>query len=130
MKRKRNEVYVAGYCFTLNKETVNMPAYCIKTVDIPAEELSQWHDVGYFLENSDIKVSTDKPLWVQQWFSSTYLYIDTSYFSLLIASETPPLNPYSPLTLSILKTLALLKLTGDSKYDSNNTLSLSSTTED
>ena len=24
MKRKRNEVYVAGYCFTLNKETVNM----------------------------------------------------------------------------------------------------------
>lgn len=90
-----------------------MPVYCIKTADIPAEELNQWHDVGYFLESNVIKGSTNKPLWVQQWLNGKYLYIDTAYLLLLIASETPPLKPYLPLTLSILKTLALLKLTGD-----------------
>lgn len=37
-----------------------MPIYCIKTADIPAEELSQWHDVGYSLEDEDIKTGINK----------------------------------------------------------------------
>ena len=105
-----------------------MPVYCIKTADIPAEELSQWHDVGYSLESSDFKESTAKPSWINHWFNGEYLYIVPEEFALLISSYKPPLKPYLPLTLSILKTLALLKLTGDSKYDSNNTLSVSSST--
>lgn len=98
-----------------------MPTYCIKTADIPAEELSQWHDVGYSLESNDLTADTAKPVWIRHWFSSKYLYIDTEHYSLLISTDTLPLKPYLPLTLSTLKTLALLKLTGDCN-DSNNTL--------
>ena len=107
-----------------------MPVYCIKTADIPAEELSQWHDIGYSLESNDLKEDTAKPAWIRHWFNSKYLYVDTAHYLLLISTDTLPLKPYLPLTLSILKTLALLKLTGDSKHDSNYPLSVSSSTED
>jgi hypothetical protein len=106
-----------------------MTVYCIKTADIPAEELKQWHDVGYALEDEDIKTGINKQAWINHWFNEGYLYIDTSQFMLLISTYKPPLKPYLPLTLSILKTLALLKLTGDCN-DSNNSLSVLTSTED
>ena len=106
-----------------------MTTYCIKTADIPAEELSQWKDLGYSLETNDLKGDHAKQAWINHWFNSKYLYIHTEMYLLLIASDSEPNKPYLPLTLSILKQLAFLKLTGDCN-DPNNTLSLSSTTED
>jgi len=105
-----------------------MPTYCIKTSDIPAEELNQWKDIGYLLEDSDIKSDISLQAYSNHWFSNKYLYIVPEQYVLLISSFTPPNHPYLPLTLSILKTLAFLKLTGD--CNDNNTLSLSSTAED
>ncbi len=106
-----------------------MTTYCIKTADIPAEELSQWKDLGYSLEEpNELKGDHAKQAWINHWFNSKYLYIHTEVYLLLISADKEPIKPYLPLTLSILKTLAYLKLTGD--CNDNNTLSLSSTTED
>lgn len=104
-----------------------MPIYCIKTADIPTEELSQWQNISYQLEDEDIKIGITKQQWIDHWFGERYLYINTPQFMLLFAAYEAPLRPYLPLTLSILKTLALLKLTGDCN-DSNNTLSLFTST--
>lgn len=47
-----------------------MLTYCIKIADIPAEELNQWHDVGYSLESNDLTADTAKPVWIRHWFNS------------------------------------------------------------
>lgn len=100
-----------------------MPTYCIKTADIPAEDLPLWYEAQQQLEGDF--PSSDWPKYI---FSYDYVYLKTDYEPLLIGSYVSPTNSL-PLTLSILKQLAFLKLTGDCN-DPNNTLSLSSTTED
>jgi hypothetical protein len=90
-----------------------MPTYCIKTSDIPAEELSQWKELGYLLEDSDIKSDISLQAYSNHWFNGKYLYIVPEQYVLLISSFTPPKQPYLPLTLAIFKQLAFLKLTGD-----------------
>lgn len=97
MKRKRNEVYVAGYCFTLNRRTVTMPTYCIKTSDIPKEELPKWYEAQQQLEG-DFPPND----WPKYIFSYDYVYLKTDYEPLLIGSYISPTNSI-PLTLSILK---------------------------
>lgn len=99
-----------------------MPTYCIKTSDIPAENLPLWYEAQQQLEGDF--ASSDWPKYI---FSYDYVYLKTDYEPLLIGSYVSPSNPL-PLTLSILKQLAFLKLTGD--CNDNNTLSLSSTAED
>lgn len=106
-----------------------MTTYCIKTADIPAEELNQWKELGYSLESSDLKGDVNKQAWMNHWFRDEYLFIVPEQYALLVSSATPPKQPYLPLTLSILKTLAYLKLTGDCN-DSNYTLQILATTED
>ena len=99
-----------------------MPTYCIKTSDIPKEYLPKWYEAQQQLEG-DFSSSD----WSKYIFSYDYVYLKTEYEPLLIGSYVSPIN-HLPLTLSILKQLAYLKLTGD--CNDNNTLSLSSTTED
>lgn len=99
-----------------------MPTYCIKTSDIPKEELPKWYSL-----NDQLDGSTHSDTRSEYIFSYDYVYLKTEYEPLLIGSYVSPIN-HLPLTLSILKQLAYLKLTGD--CNDNNTLSLSSTTED
>lgn len=100
-----------------------MTTYCIKTSDIPKDELPKWYSLNDQLDGSNLSDT-----WSEYIFSYDYVYLKTEYEPLLIGSYVSPTNSL-PLTLSILKTLAYLKLTGDCN-DSNNTLSLSSSTED
>ena len=100
-----------------------MPTYCIKTSDIPKEELPKWYEAQQQLEGDF--PSSDWPKYI---FSYDYVYLKTDYEPLLIGSYISPTNSI-PLTLSILKTLAFLKLTGDCN-DSNYTLQILASTED
>jgi len=99
-----------------------MPTYCIKTSDIPKEELPKWYEAQQQLEG-DFPPND----WPKYIFSYDYVYLKTDYEPLLIGSYISPTNSI-PLTLSILKTLAYLKLTGDCN-DSNYTLQILATTE-
>ena len=99
-----------------------MPTYCIKTSDIPKDELPKWYSL-----NDQLDAITHSDTWSEYIFSYEYVYLKTEYEPLLIGSYVSPTNSL-PLTLSLLKQLAFLKLTGDSKYDSNNTLPLLTST--
>lgn len=99
-----------------------MPTYCIKTSDIPKEELPKWYEAQQQLEG-DFPPND----WPKYIFSYDYVYLKTDYEPLLIGSYISPTNSI-PLTLSILKQLAYLKLTGDCN-DSNYTLQILATTE-
>jgi len=98
-----------------------MPTYCIKTSDIPKEELPKWYSL-----NDQLDGSTHSDTWSEYIFSYEYVYLKTEYEPLLIGSYVSPTNSL-PLTLSLLKQLAFLKLTGDCN-DSNYSLSVSSST--
>lgn len=105
-----------------------MPVYCIKTADIPAEELNQWHDIAYALESPDITSAVPKAQWCAAIFQEELLILNLLVAPTVISISLKNFhNTHPVLTLEVLKTLMFLRLTGDS--NENNTLSLLTSTE-
>lgn len=100
-----------------------MPVYCIKTADIPKEDLPLWYEAHSALEGEFPTIE-----WSEYIFGYEHVKLDIKYAPILIGVYTSP-PEYKPLTLSILKKLAFLKLTGDCN-DPYNTLSLLTSAED
>ncbi len=101
-----------------------MTIYCIKTADIPAEELPKW----IALSNQVEGITDVSDTWSAYLLKYPYVYVDTTYLPVLVGSPKPPKNS-QVLTLTLYKTLAFLKLTGDCN-DPNNTLQILTSTED
>ena len=100
-----------------------MTAYCIKTADIPAEELSQWRDIAYALESPDVTSDVPKAQWCDVTFQEELLILDLLVAPTVISIPLKNFHNNHPvLTLQILKQLMLLRLLGDS--NENNTLSV------
>ena len=105
-----------------------MTIYCIKRADIPAEELSQWHDIAYALESPDITSDVPKAQWCATTFQEELLILDLLVAPTVIGISLKTLHSTHPvLTLEVLKNLMFLRLTGDS--NENYSLSLLASTE-